>query len=369
MSQHQPSNDAHPSETRGKRQLNNDLLLRTVRGSVVERPPVWLMRQAGRYLPEYQQIRSNYPNFMDLCRSTLATTELALQPLRRFDLDAAIVFSDILTIPQAMELDLKFHEGIGPRLHKPIREPRDIYQIPFEEILPKVGYVFESVKSLRLALGNRMPVIGFAGSPWTVACYAINGDSQYQFKLAKAFAYEHPVAMQELITQLTQTTARYLEEQAKAGADVLFLIDTWGGLLPFALYDIYVLNSLQTITNHLKSCKIDIPLLFYSKGYSPLHVDKLLKDKPCQGLAIDWTTDLHRTYQDLYGDYAIQGNLDPAILTAGPIATQQHTWDMLERVNPNKRYIASLGHGIVPETPIESVHAFIDTVHSFQKKT
>ncbi len=355
-----------PGANNTTRSLDNAVLLQALKGETVARTPIWLMRQAGRYLPEYHEVRNCYPNFIDLCRSTTATTELALQPLRRFKLDAAIVFSDILTIAHAMELGLEFVDGIGPRFQKPIRNPKDIYGIAFDEIISKVGYVFEAVSALRDALGQRLPLIGFAGSPWTLACYCINGDSQNQFKLTKEFAYAHPVAMHELIDQLTLVTAHYLMRQAQAGADVLFLIDTWGGLLPFELYDIYVLDSLKKIQQYLREHNIEQPLLFYSKGYSPLHVDKLFDDRPCQGVAIDWTDDLHKTYSDLHTGFCIQGNLDPAVLTAGPTVTQQHTWDMLQRVNPKLNYIASLGHGIQKDTPLESVHAFIDTVHSYK---
>lgn len=353
-------------EVNPKRRLENSVLLGALQGESTSSTPVWLMRQAGRYLPEYHEIRNSYPNFIDLCRSTVATTELALQPLRRFKLDAAILFSDILTIPHAMELGLEFVDGFGPRFQKPIRNPKDIYQIPFDEVISKVGYVFAAVKSLREALGNRLPLIGFAGSPWTMACYAVNGDGKNQFKIAKEFAYAHPVAMQELIHQMTLITAQYLRYQAESGADVLFLIDTWGGLLPFELYDIYVLDSLKVISNYLKDNKVHQPLMFYSKGYSPLHVEKLFQDRPCQGVAVDWTSDLAKTYKDLHTGFAVQGNLDPIVLTAGPTVTQQHTWSMLQRVDPKFNYIASLGHGVLLDTPIESIHAFIDTVRSFK---
>ncbi len=363
------STGSRAPEANPVRKLDNAILLHALQGEAVARAPVWLMRQAGRYLPEYHHVRNNYPNFIDLCRSTVATTELALQPLRRFKLDAAIVFSDILTIPHAMELGLEFVNGIGPRFQKPIRDPKDIYAVPFDEVIAKVSYVFAAVQSLRDALGNRLPLIGFAGSPWTMSCYAINGDGQNQFRLAKEFAYTHPVAMQELIHQLTQVTAHYLRHQAESGADVLFLIDTWGGLLPFELYDIYVLESLKVIHQYLREHNIHQPLLFYSKGYSPLHVEKLFADIPCQGIAIDWTDDLAKTYKDLHTGFAIQGNLDPSVLISGPTVTQQHTWAMLERINPCFNYIASLGHGVLKETPLESIHAFIDTVHSYKAQT
>ena len=365
MSSQTPCSGSQPLGTK-TRTLKNDRLLRALRREPTDRAALWLMRQAGRYLPEYKEVRAHHPNFMSMCRCKETTTELALQPLRRFSLDAAILFSDILTIPDALDMDLTFIPNLGPKISKSITQPQDISNLPFHEAPEKLTYVYEAVKDLRSALGNRLPLIGFSGSPWSLACYMISGRNHNHFQLTKQFAYQHPVATSDLIEKLAILTTSYLIEQAKSGADILFLIDTWGGILPSSQYQHYVLKPLTYIQQQLKKENLDTPILFYSKGFRQHH-QQILVDSNCHhGLALDWTVDLGKTYQALHNSLAIQGNLDPCILLAGPLATQKHTSRMLDAVNPQSGYIASLGHGILPETPIESVHAFIDSVHNHQ---
>lgn len=350
--------------TRIKISLKNDKILRTLSGETTDSAPIWLMRQAGRYLSEYQEIRSNFKDFMSLCRSSEATTELALQPIRRFDLDAAIVFSDILTITDSLDLGLSFVPGTGPVISKPIKSPKDIAELPFDECLHKLGYVYKAVESLREALGNRLPIIGFSGSPWTQACYMIEGHSQAHFHTAKAFAYTHPVAMSELIHQLAIISAEYLYEQYKAGADLLFVIDTWGCVLSDALFSMYSAEALKIICQHLVKRGVDAPVLFYSKSLTQNRVDMLLECPLLKCIAVDWLADIAKLQID-NSSITFQGNIDPVILKAGPAATQQHTFNLLNGLNVNQRYIASFGHGILPETPTESVHSFIDTVRNY----
>ncbi len=364
MSSQTPLTGSHKQESK-LRKLQNDRLIKALKQQAVDRTPIWLMRQAGRYLDEYQQVRQHHPNFLSMCRCSDTTTELALQPLRRFDLDAAIVFSDILTIPEALDMGVHFQPEQGPVIASPINEPEDIDNLPFHEAPFKLNYVYHAVQSLRDALGNRLPLIGFSGSPWSLACYMISGRNTQNFQKAKRFSFAHPQATRSLLEKLSLLISDYLIQQAHHGADVLFLIDTWGGILPFSHYEHFALDPLKIIHSQLRQQGIKQPLLFYSKGFSSLHPNILKKQSLCQGLAIDWTVDLANTYRELTPQYTIQGNLDPQVLLAGPLATQQHTWQMLKNIHPKKHYIASLGHGILPNTPLESIHAFIDTVHSF----
>ena len=365
MSSQTPWAGSPPS--RAKNTLKNDRLLKALRREPVDRTPIWLMRQAGRYLPEYMEVRSHHPDFLSMCRCSDTTTELAMQPLRRFDLDAAIVFSDILTIPDALGMGVHFQPNVGPVLGMPIHQPSDINVLNFKDADEKLHYVYRAVQSLREALGDRMPLIGFSGSPWSLACYMISGQNIQHFQKSKQFAYEFPHATEELLENLSLLVSRYLIKQAQSGADVLFLIDTWGGILPYSQYELFALKPLQIIHSELKRQGIEQPLLFYSKGFSSLHPQALQKQQLCEGLALDWTVNLETTYQQLHDQYCLQGNLDPNVLLAGPLATQQHTWNMLNHAGDKKAYIASLGHGILPGTPLESVHAFIDTVHSHDK--
>ena len=354
-----------PKQESKLRKLQNDRLLKALKQQPVDRTPIWLMRQAGRYLEEYQEVRKHHPDILTMCRCSDTTTELALQPLRRFDLDAAIVFSDILTIPEVLDMGVHFIPEQGPVINAPINEPGDINNLPFDEASDKLNFVYQSVQSLRDALGNRLPLIGFSGSPWSLACYMISGRNTQNFQKAKQFSFAHPQATRSLLEKLSILISDYLTQQALHGADVLFLIDTWGGILPFSHYEHFALTPLKMIHDQLRKNGIKQPLLFYSKGFSSLHPRVLKKHNLCQGLAIDWTVDLANSYHNLTPQYTLQGNLDPQVLLAGPLATQQHTWQMLKSVQPKKNYIASLGHGILPGTPLESVHAFIDTVHSY----
>lgn len=350
------------------RTLQNDRLMRVMRGESVETPPIWLMRQAGRYLPEYREIRSQFKDFMSLCRSSDATTELACQPLRRFDLDAAIVFSDILTIADSLDLGLSFLPGRGPVIANPLTSPGDVAALPFSECLPKLEYVFTAVRSLRAALGNRLPIIGFTGSPWTQACYMIEGSSQAHFHQAKAFAYTHPVAMGELIERLSEISAEYLYQQYCAGADILFVIDTWGCVLSDTLFSMYSAEALTMIGAMLQKRGVQAPILFYGKSLTQKRIDGLKACPLLRGIGLDWTVDIGSLQKSNPG-MVFQGNIDPILLHAGPEATQQHTFNLLNQVDIHQGYIASCGHGILPQTPLESVHALIDTVKNHANLT
>lgn len=342
-------------------------MLETLAGRTTAVPPVWLMRQAGRYLPEYQEIRAKFPDFMSLCRNTNATTEVALQPLRRFNLDAAIVFSDILTIADSLDLGLSFIKGSGPILSHPIASPKDITNLPFSDVPDRLDYVYDAVKSLRSALGKRLPIIGFSGSPWTQSCYMISGRSEALFHTAKRFAYTHPAATTTLINELSTVTAQYLFKQHQAGADILFIIDTWGGILSDTQFQSYSANALSDICASLKRMECHAPIMFFSKGLTEKRIMMLENIANLRCIGVDWTADI-ANLQTRFPNFVFQGNLDPSILHAGPAATQQHTHYMLNKVNKNTGYIGGLGHGVLPETPIESVHAFVDQVRHDNNK-
>ena len=361
------SKQPHSNRQEVQEHLENNLMIDTLAGRATEGPPVWLMRQAGRYLPEYQEIRAKFPDFMSLCRNTDATTEVALQPLRRFNLDAAIVFSDILTIADSLDLGLNFVKGSGPILSHPISSPKDITNLPFSEAIERLEYVYDAVKSLRSALGKRLPIIGFSGSPWTQSCYMISGRSEALFHTAKRFAYTHPVATTALINELSSITAQYLLKQYQAGADILFVIDTWGGILSDTQFQSYSANALSDICASLKRMKCPAPVMFFSKGLTEKRIKMLKNITNLRCIGVDWTANIE-SLQACFPDLVFQGNLDPSILHAGPIATQQHTHYMLNKVNKNTHYIAGLGHGVLPETPIESVHAFVDQVRHYNIK-
>lgn len=343
--------------------MRNSRLLDTLNGNITAAPPVWLMRQAGRYLPEYQELRAKFPDFMSMCRHAEATTELAMQPLRRFELDAAIVFSDILTIAEGLDMGLTFVPGQGPVLSHPITDCERIARLPFSDVCDRLDYVYNAVQSLRSQLGNTLPIIGFSGSPWTQSCYMLCGQSEPLFQRAKTFAYRNQEAMDHLLHQLAQVSAEYLYRQYQAGADVLFVIDSWGGTLSDQAFHRFSALPLQTLCQTLfdKGCRA--PVLFYSKGLTQARLAPIASCPNLCGIGLDWTANLPKL-QSSFPDLVFQGNLDPAILHAGTKVTQQQTQLMLEKRNRDRPHIASLGHGILPKTPISSVHAFLDTVRS-----
>lgn len=359
MSSPKPCTGSQAQEPKLKtRTLENDCLVKTLRGEKTARIPIWMMRQSGAHLPEYKEVRDNFNSLSHLYQTPAATTELALQPLRRFKFDAAVVFTDSHNIAHALD--------IGAQTNTYLQTPQQIAALEFEHVIEKTQHIVANIQDLREAVGRRLPIIGFSSSPWSTACYCIGSEVGSHCHHSKQFSYEHPVAIQDLLIQLSIVTAKYLIQQAHAGADVLLVLDTWGGVLPFSLYESYSLEPLKIIQQTLREHAIDLPLLFFSNGYGPTHNHFFNKYKPCDGLAIDWTNHIAETQVSMYESLCIQGNLDPQVLLAGPLTTQQHTQSMLENVARPNHFIASLGHGVLANTPLESIHAFIDTVHSFK---
>lgn len=331
--------------------IKNDRYLRVLRGEKVDRTPAWIMRQAGRYLPEYRKTRAQAGDFMDLCRNTELACEVTMQPLRRFKLDAAILFSDILTIPDALGLDLSFVAGEGPVFSKPITDLKQIESLRQLDVEEDLGYVVDAVKAISSALDASMPLIGFSGSPWTLATYMVEGGSSKQFAKVKQLAYRHPEAMRQLLDNLSDNVTRYLLAQVKAGADALMIFDTWGGVLTPSHYQHLSVYSMEKIIRSLKSNEItkDIPITVFSKGIGEAQFS-LLKALPCEGVGVDWTHSLSGIRTIIGDDKALQGNLDPCALYADQTVIRESVDQVLSAAGKS-RHIFNLGHGVHPDMP------------------
>lgn len=342
--------------------LANDMLLRALRREPTPYVPVWLMRQAGRYLPEYAALRERAGSFMTLATTPSLATEATLQPLARFPLDAAILFSDILTVPDAMGLGLSFAEGEGPRFARSVADERAIAAIAPPD-LAKLRYVFDAVAQIKRALAGRVPLIGFAGSPFTLACYMIEGRSSPDFANVRKMAFARPDLLGRLVAINAQAVAAYLREQVTAGADVVMLFDTWGGLLSPSAYRRFSLDPMRTI---LAQMPPHVPTIVFSKGASSALTAIVDSGASCVGL--DWTVDLADARVRHGSRVALQGNLDPLALLTDPATVQQTATAQVEAAGPAPGYIFNLGHGIVPATPPENVAALVAAVHAAPRR-
>lgn len=342
---------------------NDFLLIRSLKKKPVPRTPVWMMRQAGRYLPEYRAQRAQAGDFLSLCKHPEWATEVTLQPLRRFRLDAAILFSDILTIPDAMGLGLSFVEGDGPCFAKPIQRLADIDALPDVSVMNDLSYVMDAVRLIRRELPSDIPLIGFAGSPWTLACYMLEGKSSRDFKQALQWLYNEPGALQQLLQKLTAITAVYLEEQAKAGANAIMVFDTWGGLLSPINYKNFSLQYMRLIVQHLKAKYPELPVILFTKG-GGLHLDAIAASG-CDGISLDWTMDLAVARRQVGHQVALQGNLDPAILRAHPQCIREQVKQVLEAYGHGSGHVFNLGHGITPDILPENVAVMVEAVHEY----
>ena len=341
--------------------LSQSLLLRALRRQLVPRTPIWLMRQAGRYLPEYRATRARAGSFLNLCKTKELACEVTLQPLERFSLDAAILFSDILTIPDAMGLGLSFEEGEGPRFKYPVRSSAAIERLPLPKSSDELAYVMDAVRLIRHELPPTIPLIGFAGSPWTLACYMIEGESSREFKQVLRMMYLEPHAMQLLLEKLTLVVIDYLSAQAQAGASVLMLFDTWGGILSTHHYHLYSLHFMQRIVQSLQINYPDVPVILYTKGGGQWLPS--LANTGCQAIGLDWTCDLAAARQQVGHQVALQGNLDPVVLLSSPACIKAEVKRVLTEFGSGSGLIFNLGHGITPDVPIEHVKILVDAVH------
>lgn len=342
--------------------LKNDLLIRALLRQPVPRTPVWIMRQAGRYLPEYREIRAKAGDFMSLCTNPELACEVSLQPLRRFDLDAAIVFSDILTIPDAMGLGLYFETGEGPRFERPVNTVADIKKLAVPDVGEKLGYVLDTVALIHRELNDEVPLIGFAGSPWTVATYMVEGRSSREFEKIKALAAEEPAVLETLLNVVAETTIEYLNAQIESGAQAVMIFDTWGATLEGDDYRRFSLSAMQRILDGLNRQKYGhtIPIILFTKGAGPLLAD--LADTDCDALGVDWTTDLE-TARELTGDkVALQGNLNPAVLRESPEVIEERVAEVLRSYGQGPGHVFNLGHGITPDIDPDHLGVVIDAV-------
>ncbi len=343
--------------------LQNDLLLRALLRQPTERTPVWIMRQAGRYLPEYRAVREQAGDFMSLCGNPELACEVTLQPLRRYKLDAAILFSDILTIPDAMGLGLYFVSGEGPRFKQPVQSASAIRDLRRPDVEQQLGYVFEAVRTIRRELNGSVPLIGFAGSPWTVATYMVEGQSSRDFATIKGLAAENPQAMTLLLDTVAQTTTDYLNAQVAAGAQAVMIFDTWGGALEADDYRRFSLASMQKIVDGLtrESDGRQVPVILFTKGAGPLLADMV--GTGCDALGVDWTTDLATARQYVDDKVALQGNLNPATLRESPETIRQGVAEVLASYGNGPGHVFNLGHGITPDIDPEHLGVLVDAVH------
>ncbi|MGN6312124.1 MAG: uroporphyrinogen decarboxylase [Rhodanobacteraceae bacterium] len=337
--------------------------LRALRRQPVDATPVWIMRQAGRYLPEYRATRARAGSFLALAKTPELACEVTLQPIERFALDAAILFSDILTIPDAMGLGLHFVEGEGPKFHRPLRSATDIAKLGAPDPESSLRYVTDAVRLIRRELDGRVPLIGFAGSPWTLACYMVEGEGSRDFARVKALAFNDPATMHKLLDVNARAVAAYLAAQAAAGAQALMVFDTWGGLLSASMFGEFSARYLSQITALLRedAHAREIPLILFSKGANA-HLETLA-DSGCAALGVDWTISIGEARRRVGDRVALQGNLDPATLLASPEVIRREARRVLDDFGPHPGHIFNLGHGITPEVDPENVRVLVDAVH------
>lgn len=342
--------------------LHNDRFLRALGREPVDRTPVWMMRQAGRYLPEYRRIRAQAGDFLSLCRNAELACEVTLQPLERFPLDAAILFSDILTVPDAMGLGLYFEAGEGPRFKHPVRDARAVRALAVPDPEQELGYVCNAVRTIRRELNGRVPLIGFAGSPWTVATYMIEGGSSKQFALAKGMLYSEPALAHQLLDTVAQATTAYLNAQIAAGAQAVMVFDSWGGALSGEAYREFSLRYMQQIVDGLtrKAEGRRVPVVLFTKGGGAWLEE--MAATGCDALGLDWTVDIADARRRVGDKVALQGNLDPCVLYAAPPRIREQVARILAAYGDGSGHVFNLGHGIHPGVDPEHAGAMVQAV-------
>jgi len=329
----------------------------------VDCTPVWIMRQAGRYLPEYRESRAKAGDFLSLCKTPELACEVTLQPLSRFDLDAAILFSDILTIPDAMGLGLSINEGIGPRFERPLRSEQDVNRLPGVDVQSQLGYVMDAIRIIRSELSNKVPLIGFSGSPWTLATYMVEGGGSKEFRYVKGMMHDQPVVAHKLLEKICIAVIDYLKSQVNAGAQALMVFDTWGGVLSTPDYHEFSLDYMKRIVTELKSDPdtAAIPITLFTKGGSNWLED--IADTGCDAIGLDWTVSLEQARRRVGHRVALQGNMDPTVLYASDEKVTSEVKRVLADFGKGDGHIFNLGHGIHPAINPDRVATLIDTVH------
>ncbi|ENV08238.1 uroporphyrinogen decarboxylase [Acinetobacter higginsii] len=351
--------------------LKNDRFLRALLREPVDTTPVWMMRQAGRYLPEYRETRAQAGDFLSLCKNTDFACEVTLQPLRRYELDAAILFSDILTVPDALGLGLYFETGEGPKFHKTVRTERDVANLPKLNAKSDLAYVMNAISTIRSALNGQVPLIGFSGSPWTLATYMVEGGSSKEFRFIKNMMYAQPEVLHALLDHLADSVIDYLNAQIDAGAQAIQIFDSWGGALAHREYVEFSLNYMTKIIAGLQREKDGkrIPIIVFTKGGGQWLETMLSTGADAFGL--DWTTPLYTARDVIVGRAALQGNLDPAVLYGSAASIEKSVKAMIDDAYANGEktgYIANLGHGITQWVDPAQPKIFVDTVHEYSAK-
>jgi uroporphyrinogen decarboxylase len=347
--------------------LSSHRLIRAFLRQPVDMTPIWLMRQAGRYLPEYRKLREKAGDFLTLCKTPELACEITLQPLQRFDLDGAIIFSDILTIPDAMGLGLEFVHQEGPQFRMPVRQREDIEKLPIPDPEIELSYVMDTIRLVKSSLKNRLPVLGFSGSPWTLAAYMIEGRGKTEFPYARKMLYQNPGDLHLLLEKLAASITLYLNAQIKAGVDAVMIFDTWGGLLSTEKYAAFSLAYIKKIIANLNCCASarQIPVILFTKqGGQWL---ELMLTSGCHVLGIDWTCELSAAKKRVGHAAALQGNLDPLVLSSSPSIIEKEVEKILSDFGPHPGHIFNLGHGVPQDTPFENIDILVNTVHRLSK--
>jgi uroporphyrinogen decarboxylase len=339
--------------------IQHDLFLRALKGETVERPPVWMMRQAGRYLPDFMKLKAKY-DFFTRCQTPELATEITIMPIDQIGTDAAILFSDILVVLQAMNIEVEMKPEVGPWIPTPIRSEKELNEVIVPDAEVALGYVIDAVKMTKQALNKRVPLIGFAGSPWTLLCYAVQGQGSKNFDIAKAFCFSQPELAHRLLQMITDTTIDYLKAKVAAGVDAVQLFDSWGGLLSPEDYNIFSWPYIQQIVTALKD---DIPVIVFGKGcWFALHD---MAKSGASALGVDWTCSARNARYLSGGQITLQGNFDPSRLLS-PIPTiKSEVKKMIDGFGKD-RYIVNLGHGILPNIPVDHAQAFVDAVKEYK---
>ncbi len=348
--------------------LINDRYIKAALSQPVDKTPVWMMRQAGRYLPEYREIRAKAGNFMALCTNPELACEVTLQPLRRYELDAAILFSDILTIPDAMGLELYFKAGEGPAFKKPVKTEADIKKLFVPDVFDKLKYVTDAVSLIRKELKGQVPLIGFSGSPWTLATYMVEGGTTKNFGIVKGMLFDQPQLMHQILSVLAQSVTEYLNAQIESGAQAVMIFDTWGGVLSTDNYQEFSLAYMQRIIDGLKRNHEghQIPVTIFTKGGAGWLEKMAETGADCVGL--DWTIDIDQAKARIGNKVALQGNMDPCVLYSNPQRIEREVASILDKFGRGNGHIFNLGHGIHPTIDPENVKAYVNAVHRFSEQ-
>ena len=338
--------------------LKNDIFLRALDGEALDRPPVWMMRQAGRYLPDFMKLKAKY-DFFTRCQTPELAAEITVMPIDQVGTDAAILFSDILVIPQAMDIAVEMKDGVGPWLPNPVRTAKDLAKVIVPDVADRLHYVMEAIKQTKTALEDRVPLIGFAGSPWTILCYAVQGQGSKNFDLAKGFCFSQPALAHELLQKITDTTIAYLKAKVRAGVDAVQLFDSWGGMLGEEDYQTFSWQYMQQIIDALKD---ETKVIAFAKGC--WYALPTMARSGVHALGVDWTCSARNARYLSGGQIPLQGNFDPSRLLS-PIPEIERLAHKMVSEFGTQNYIANLGHGILPNVPVDHAKAFVNAIKSY----